>query len=69
MVVEDVRAASLVETFKALFPGEFRFEGNRAIIFAEDETVPTESLSFCVAAALTYHQRKTVRTTGGARAV
>jgi Domain of unknown function (DU1801) len=60
---------NLVETFKTLFPGEFRFEGNRAIIFAEAEPVPTESLSFCVAAALTYHQRKMVRATNGARAL
>ena len=59
---------NLVETFKTLFPREFRFEGNRAIIFTEAEPVPTESLSFCVAAALTYHQRKAVRATNGARA-
>jgi hypothetical protein len=49
---------NLVETFKTLFPGEFRFEGNRAIVFDEAEPVPAESLSFCVAAALTYHRRK-----------
>ena len=48
---------NLIETFRTLFPGEFRFEGNRAIIFAEGEPVPTESLSFCIAVALTYHQR------------
>jgi Domain of unknown function (DU1801) len=60
---------NLVETFKTLFPGEFRFEGNRAIIFAVAEPVPTESLSFCVAAALTYHQRKTDRAARSTRAL
>ncbi|MCE9658409.1 MAG: DUF1801 domain-containing protein [Burkholderiales bacterium] len=48
----------LVDTFRTLFPGEFEFAGNRAIVFAESEPVPTESLSFCLAAALTYHRRK-----------
>jgi hypothetical protein len=49
---------NLIETFKTLFPGELRFEGNRAILFAEAEPVPIEALSFCVAAALTYHRRR-----------
>lgn len=49
---------NLVETFKTLFPGEFRFEGNRAIVFSEAETVPTDALALCVAAALTNHRRK-----------
>jgi hypothetical protein len=49
---------NLVETFRTLFPNEFKFESNRAIIFTESEVVPTDSLAFCVAAALTYHRRK-----------
>ena len=50
---------TLVETFKSLFPDEFKFEGNRAIVFHESEAAPTDALAFCVAAALTYHlQRK-----------
>jgi hypothetical protein len=49
---------SLIETLRNLFPNEFTFAGNRAIVFEESETVPTEALAFCVAAALTYHQRK-----------
>lgn len=48
----------LVETFRTLFPRDFKFEGNRAIIFNASEAVPTDSLVFCVAAALTYHRRK-----------
>jgi len=47
---------TLIETFKALFPKELRFEGNRAIVFKVSEAVPADSLAFCVAAALTYHR-------------
>lgn len=46
---------NLVDTFRTLFPGEFKFEGNRAIVFTEFDAVPMDSLAFCVAAALTYH--------------
>jgi hypothetical protein len=49
---------NLVETFRTLFPKEFAFKGNRAIVFRESEVVPTDSLSFCIAAALTYHRAK-----------
>jgi Domain of unknown function (DU1801) len=47
---------SLVETFKTLFPGEFRFEGNRALLFKESEPIPKGALAFCISAALTYHR-------------
>ena len=47
---------TLVETFKSLFPGEFRFEGNRAILFKESEPIPKDALAFCISAALTYHR-------------
>ena len=47
---------TLVETFKTLFPREFQFEANRAIVFKASKPVPTDSLAFCVAAALTYHR-------------
>lgn len=46
---------TLVDTFKTLFPNTFRYEGSRAIIFHQDETVPTQALSHCIAWALTYH--------------
>ena len=49
---------NLVETFRTLFPGEFAFEGNRAIVFSESTVVPEDSLALCIAAALTYHQRR-----------
>jgi Domain of unknown function (DU1801) len=47
---------TLIETFKSLFPHDFKFEGNRAIVFDLDDTVPVDSLTFCIAAALTYHR-------------
>jgi hypothetical protein len=50
---------SLVETFRTLFPNDFRYEGNRAIVFHEDDVVPADALSFCIEAALTYHRKKT----------
>jgi hypothetical protein len=48
----------LVDTFRRLFPTELKFEGNRAIVFDESDAVPTDSLAFCIAAALTYHRNK-----------
>ena len=52
---------NLVETFRTLFPRDFAFEGNRAIVFDSDAKVPADALSFCIAAALTYHRRKNSR--------
>jgi Domain of unknown function (DU1801) len=49
---------NLVETFRTLFPNEFKFEGNRAIVFNETDVVPLDSLAYCIAAALTYHRDK-----------
>ncbi len=46
---------NLIETFRTLFPDEFRFEGNRSIIFHQEDAVPLDSLGFCIAATLTYH--------------
>jgi hypothetical protein len=41
-----------------MYPNEFKFEGNRAIVFEENDVVPTGQLSSCIEAALTYHQSK-----------
>jgi Na+-transporting methylmalonyl-CoA/oxaloacetate decarboxylase gamma subunit len=43
---------------RTLFPTELKFEGNRAIVFDESDAVPTDSLAFCIAAALTYHRKR-----------
>ncbi len=49
---------NLIETFRALFPDELRFEGNRAIVFDKTDSLPEDPLRFCIAAALTYHRNK-----------
>jgi hypothetical protein len=46
---------NLVETFKTMFPNDFKFEGNRAIVFEAADSTPTQELSWCITAALTYH--------------
>ena len=49
---------TLVETFKEKFGPKFRYEGNRALIFAAKNKVPEAELSECIALALTYHLKK-----------
>ena len=56
---------TLVETFRTLFPNDFNFEGNRALLFSIEEKPPNDSLALCIAASLTYHLTK--RTAVGAR--
>ena len=51
----------LVERFRTWFPRGLRFEGNRSIVLYSSHTVPTDSLTTCVAAALTYHREKKSR--------
>lgn len=49
---------TLVDDFRFLFPDDFTFDGNRALIFGLEDEVPEDALAECVAAALTYHRRK-----------
>jgi len=49
---------NLVAGFRRRLPGQFSYEGSRAIVFDEGDKVPTEPLSGCIAAALTYHRSK-----------
>jgi hypothetical protein len=46
---------NLIDSYSALFPGVFKFEGNRAILFDIDEELPTDELKICIELALTYH--------------
>ncbi|APW42079.1 DUF1801 domain-containing protein [Rhodoferax saidenbachensis] len=48
----------LVEIFRTLFPQDFRFEGNRALVLALSSKAPEEELAFCIAAALIYRLKK-----------
>lgn len=46
---------TLVESFRLLYPDQFRFEGDRALILPLGATVPEAAFRHCVALALTYH--------------
>jgi len=48
----------LVETFRTIFPTDFTFEGNRALVFSLEDKVPKDSLAMCIAASFTYHLKK-----------
>ncbi len=52
---------TLIEMFRISFAGDFRFEGNRAIVFDIADTPPIDALGLCIAAALTYHRAKPSR--------
>lgn len=49
---------TLVDTFRTLFPHDFQFDGNRALVFSLDDQVPQDALALCIAASLTYHAKK-----------
>jgi hypothetical protein len=48
----------LIETFRAMFPNDFAYEGNRALVFKLGGRVPRDALAFCIEASLTYHLRR-----------
>jgi hypothetical protein len=48
----------LIETFRTMFPNDFAFDGNRALVFKLGDKIPREALTFCIEASLTYHSRK-----------
>ena len=47
---------SLVNTFKELYSEKIRFEGNRAILFGLDSTIPIDEVKHCIFLSLTYHK-------------
>jgi Domain of unknown function (DU1801) len=49
---------NLVERFRMLFAADFKFEGNRAIVFNENDALLRDALTCCIAAAMTYHLKK-----------
>ncbi len=48
----------LVDTFKELYRDKLKFEGNRAIVFDEEDEIPIDTLKHCISLSLTYHNRK-----------
>lgn len=49
---------SLIDTFKEMFRADFKFQGNRSIIFERTDRVPIKKLRHCISLALTYHRNK-----------
>jgi len=49
---------SLVDTFKERYDNEFKFEGNRAIVFNGSDVLPIDEVKHCILLSLTYHSRK-----------
>ena len=50
-----------VVTFRTLFPREFAFEGNRAILLGIGEQVDRSAIVMCIAAALRYNFERGLR--------
>ncbi len=49
---------TLVDTFRELYPDQFTFQGNRALLFAQGQPIPREPLKHCIALSLTYHLQR-----------
>ncbi|GAA4891063.1 DUF1801 domain-containing protein [Flaviramulus aquimarinus] len=50
--------SKLVPTFKRIYKHKFKFEGNRAIVFKLDDSIPKIELKHCISMALQYHKIK-----------
>ncbi len=48
----------LLDTFKAVYADQFKFDGNRAIVFSEKDEMPIEALKHCISLSLRYHRIK-----------
>ena len=48
----------LVDTFRERYKDEFKYEGNRAIVFHKNDVVPINELKHCILLSLTYHSIK-----------
>lgn len=51
----------LLDSFKEVYPEEFIYEGNRAIVWNKDAILARNELEDCIAMALTYHAKKRPR--------
>jgi len=43
----------LVDRFREIYPDDFNFEGNRALVFNAGEAIPRDQLIHCIGMALT----------------
>ena len=48
----------LVDTFKELYGNKLKLEGNRAIVFHQNDEIPVDEVRYCIFLSLTYHSRK-----------
>ena len=48
----------LIDTFREIYGDTFTFEGNRAIVFDENDDIPANELKHCILLSLTYKSRK-----------
>ena len=46
---------SILSEFRAIFPDDFTYEGNRAIHFQSEVELPLDKLAWLIKRALTYH--------------
>ena len=49
---------SLIETFKELYGDTFSYQGNRALVFHLEQTVPYKELEHCLSLSLRYKKIK-----------
>ncbi len=49
---------TLISEFRSLFPDDFAFDGNRAILFEDGQTLPIDALRLFIKNALTYHLKQ-----------
>lgn len=54
--------ANLLNAFRERYPTQFKYGGNRSIIFNIDDVIPVKELKSCIALALTYHLNKKLGT-------
>lgn len=48
----------LLDAFKERYKNDFKYEGNRAIVFELDDVFSVDALKCCIELALTYHSKK-----------
>lgn len=51
-------STQLINTFKELYRDKFAFDGNRAIVFTENDDIPESELKQCISMSLSYHRIK-----------
>lgn len=53
--------SSVLRDFQGMFPTDFRYDGNRAILFRPGEDLQKDKLRLCIGDALSYRAKKPAR--------